>query len=165
MVAHLFDDAHLVSDDDHGDTELSVNILDKLEYLTGGLGVECAGRLVAQQDLGVRCQRTGDRNTLLLTAGKLCRVRIGFVGQTDKLQKLTSLFLGIRLLYTRYLHREADVLKTGALHEQVKVLEYHRDITTGCTKLRRRHGVKVLTVDDDLAAGGALEQVDASDKC
>ena len=110
MVAHLFDDAHLMSNNDHGDTELGINILYKLEYLTGGLWVERACRLVAQQNLRVRCKRTGYRNTLLLAAGKLRRVRICFVGQADKLQKLTSLFLGICLLYPRYLHRKADIL-------------------------------------------------------
>ena len=88
VSADLLDDAHLVRDDDDRDAELCVYVTDKLKYLTCGFGVERTCRLVAEQHLRLRRQRTGDRNTLLLTAGELRRVGVCLVGKPDEREKL-----------------------------------------------------------------------------
>ena len=151
-----------MGDDDHGDVELLVDVTDQLQNLTGGLGVEGAGGLVAQQDLGLGGQGAGDGHALLLAAGQLGGVGVGLVGQAHQLQQLAGALLRVGLLHPGDLHGEADVPQAGALHEQVKVLEDHGDVVAGGPELGGCHGVQPLTVHDDLAGGGALQQVDAA---
>ena len=74
VIAHLFHHAHLVRDDDDGDAELAVDIADQLKDLARGLGIERAGRFIAEQDLRVRGECAGDGDALLLSAGKLRRI-------------------------------------------------------------------------------------------
>ena len=57
-----------MGDDDHGDVQLLVDVPDQLQYLPGGLGVQGTGGLVAQQNLGVGGQGTGNGHALLLAA-------------------------------------------------------------------------------------------------
>ena len=45
------------------------------------------------------------------------------------------------------------------------MLEDHRNFAAGRTQLCRGHGVKAFAVDNHLAAGGALKQVDAAHQC
>ena len=61
---------------------------DELKVLARRLGVERAGRFVAQQDLGVAGQGTGDGDALLLAAGELGGIGIRLVGQIHDVQKL-----------------------------------------------------------------------------
>ena len=55
-------------------------------------------------------------------------------------------------------------MQAGALHQQVEPLEDHGDLPPGGPELGRRHGVQLLPVDDDLAAGGPLQHIDAADQ-
>ena len=57
-------------------TKLAVDEFDRLEYDLSGLIVESSCRLVAQQNVGPLGNCTGDRNSLLLSAGKLGREMI-----------------------------------------------------------------------------------------
>ena len=84
-MADLFDDVHLVGDDHHGDPQLLVQLLQQFQDGQGGGGVQSGGGLVAQQDLGVGGQGTGDGHALLLAAGHLGGVGL-FTGlQADDL--------------------------------------------------------------------------------
>ena len=162
VVAHLFDNAHLVGDDDDRYAELPVYVLYQFKDLTCRFRVEGAGGLVAQQNLGVGGERAGNGYALLLAAGELSGIGVCLVGKTDKLKKLSCAFFGLGLFDACKLHREADILQACALHEQIEVLEDHRYVASCRAKLSRAHCVKPLAVYDYLAARGLFEQVYAS---
>ena len=94
----------------------------------GGAGVQCGSGLVAQQNLGIGCQRTGNGNSLLLTAGQLRRIVLGLIGQSNQLQQLHSLLPGVGLFHARQLQWEADIPETVPLHQQIKSLKNHGDV-------------------------------------
>lgn len=64
VIADLLHHAHLVRDDDDGDTKLFVDVTDQLEDLARRLGVERARGLVAEQNFGVRGECAGDGHAL-----------------------------------------------------------------------------------------------------
>ena len=112
-----------VGDDHQRDAQLSVDVLQKLQDGGGGARVKGAGGLVAEHDLGVVGQRTGDGHALLLTAGKLAGIALGKVGQTHQLEQLHGALAGGLALLAAKLEREGDVAQDGALLEQTEVLE------------------------------------------
>ena len=69
--ADLLDDLHVVGDDDHGNAQPVVDVLDQPQNVPGGLGVQGRGGLVAEEQLRVRGQGPGDGDALLLAAGEL----------------------------------------------------------------------------------------------
>ena len=97
-------------DDDDRDAELFVDVADQLKDLARRLGVERAGRFVAQQNLGVRRQRAGNGDALLLTAGELRGIGLRLVGQADRLQKLLRARSRLTAADPGKLHREADII-------------------------------------------------------
>ena len=150
-----------MGDDHHGDTQLPVDVPDQLQDLPGGIGIQGAGGLIAQQHSGMGGQRTGDGHALLLSAGQLGRVGVRLIRQAHQLQQLVGALLGLVSLDTGQLHGEAYVPQAGALHQQIEPLEDHGDLPPRRPQLGGGHGVQPLAVDDDLAAGRLLQQVDA----
>ncbi len=69
FVADPLHHVHLVGDEQYGEPQLDVDLLEQSQDRAGGLWVEGRGGLVAQQHLGGRGQRPGDGDPLLLTAG------------------------------------------------------------------------------------------------
>ena len=98
----------------------------------------------------------------VLAAGKLGRVGVGLIGQAYHLQQFPGALFRIRLFYPGQIHREADVLQAAALHQQVELLEDHRDLPAALTQLGRRELFHLHAVNDHAALGGALQQVDAA---
>ncbi len=81
-------DGGVVRDDDGGGAQVLIDAGDRLQHHLAGRIVECAGRLVAQQDLGLLHDRARDRHPLLLAAGQLGRKMVAArreVDQTDRL--------------------------------------------------------------------------------
>ena len=114
-----------MGDDDDCDAQLTVDFLNELQNGVGRVRVQGARRLVAEQHLRVRCQRTGNRNALLLAARQLRRVGVGLIGQTDQLQQLTGAGLGLVSGDLRQLHREHDIAQHGTKIEEGAALEKH----------------------------------------
>src|SRR6185295_7924515 len=78
----------VVRDEEVRQLELFLQILHQIDNLRLNGNVEGADRLVRDDDLRVRRQRSGNSDTLALPAGKLMRVSGGLFGrQTDLLQK------------------------------------------------------------------------------
>ena len=68
---------HLIMGDiDEGRAGLQVETLQLVAHLETKLRIEVTERLIHEEHLWLRCEGTGDGNTLLLTAGKLCRITI-----------------------------------------------------------------------------------------
>ena len=61
------------------------------ENLTDQFGVERGGRLVEEHDLRIHGERTGNRDTLLLTSGQLGRVVVRAISKPHSIEKLKSL--------------------------------------------------------------------------
>ena len=164
MGADLLHHRHFVGDDHHGDAQPLVDVLDQLQDIPGGLGIQRGGGLVAQQDLGVggqgrgrwRCAASGRRRAgpgrrPPCRAGPRCPAAPG------------RAFRASARLHSGDLHGEADVFQAGALHEQVELLEDHADgaALTDAAPCGV-HGAQILAVNDHLTGGGPLQQVDAA---
>ena len=63
---------------------LFVYVLDKFEYLLRGVIIECAGRLVAKENIGVFNYRSADSSSLLLTAAELVRQLMAMLIKTER---------------------------------------------------------------------------------
>ena len=161
-VADLLHNAHLMGDDDDRDAHLGIDVTDQFQDCMGSLGIQSGGRLVAQQHVGIGGQRTGDGNTLLLTAGQLGRVGIRLVRQADHFQQLQGALFSLGLLHTSQLQGQHDVLHTGALHQQVEALEDHRHTAADGAQLLLAHRTQVAAIQQDHAVRGALQHVDAA---
>ena len=108
--------------DDDGDAKLFVDVTDQLEDLARRLGVERARGLVAEQNFGVRGERAGDGNALLLSAGELRGIGLGLILEPHDLEEFQSSLFAPLLLSPQSgkLHREADVSEAVSLHQQVQ---------------------------------------------
>ena len=127
-VADLVDDLHLVRDDNDRHAERLVDLAQQLQDRARRVGVERAGRLVAEQVPGLGRQRTGDCHALLLSAGQLRGEACGLVGKAHDLQQLLRALLCLRLRRAGNFKREADVAQDRPLLKQVEALEDHADL-------------------------------------
>ena len=62
------------------------NILENGHDLDARLRIECAGRLIRQNDIGIIDQSSGDRYSLDLSAGHLGRLLIDLITESDLLK-------------------------------------------------------------------------------
>ena len=161
MGADLLHNRHLMGDNDDGDAQALVDVLDQPQDGAGGGGVQRAGGLVAQKHLGIGGQGPGDGDALLLAAGELGRIGIGLVGQPHDLQQLQGPAFGLGRASSGDLQGEADIFQAGALHQQIKLLEDHADTAALLPQLSGAEGGHIRPVDDHLPGAGPFQQVDA----
>ena len=155
---------HLVGDDEDGDAELVADAADELEDLARGGRVERGGRLVAQQNRGVRGERAGDADALLLPARELRGVIFAALGEADELEQLVDARGDVRGLGAGDLQRVRDVLLGRARIEQVDVLRDHADLTPGPRKCGALGAAHVDTAHLDRPRSGAVEPREATDE-
>ena len=79
------DERAVVGRDDNR-RSLVVDGLEQLHELVGPLGVEVAGRLVGEHEVGLHDEGARDRDPLLLAAGKLVRVGLDAMLQAHLLE-------------------------------------------------------------------------------
>ena len=77
--------------DDEREAELALERVDQIEHALAGVGVEVAGWLVAQQQLGPLRERTSDRDALRLAAGELDGQAVRLASEADELEQLAGL--------------------------------------------------------------------------
>ena len=126
-VADRLDDLHLVGDDHDGHAQLLVDLLEQIQNLAGGVGIQRGGGLVAEQHLRIHRQRTGDGHALLLTAGELAGIGLHAVAQAHEVEQLLRALLRVAPGHMGDLHRIAHVADGVALGHQVEVLKDHAD--------------------------------------
>src|SRR5262245_18139517 len=90
-----------------------------------GLRVEVTRGLVGEKNLGPIHERASDRNPLLLSAGKLNRVVIQAVFETDPLQQICGAATGV--IFTADLRGHHHVLQSGQRRQQLAALEDETD--------------------------------------
>ncbi|MCY1442322.1 hypothetical protein D9M71_586870 [compost metagenome] len=150
-----------MGDQDDGQLQLLVDLRQQLQHRGGGLRIEGAGRLVAEQDRRPAGQGAGDTDALLLPAGKLCRVLARLLGEADAGQQLGDAgvdFTGAAA--TGQAQRHGDVVGDGLRGEQVEVLEDHADALAEATQAVGVEGGDVFAIDDDAPATGLFQAVD-----
>src|SRR5688500_20320259 len=67
-VRHFLDDFHLMCNADDRYAEIMIDLLQQPEYIFSRIRIQCAGRFVTEQNLGLVGQRTRNANPLLLPA-------------------------------------------------------------------------------------------------
>ena len=109
LTAYLLNHAHLMRDNDNGNSGFPVYLADKFEYRMGSLWIKRTCRLVAQEHLRVCCKCACDRDTLLLTAGKLSGIRIRLIRKPYRFKQLRRTGTSLFLRHARKLKRKADI--------------------------------------------------------
>ncbi len=159
-VAGRAHDLHLVRDDDDGDAELGVDAPQEREDLARRLGVERGGRLVGEEDRGLRRERAGDPDALLLPARELARVGLRLVGEPHEREELGDARRALLARPARHLERVGHVPGDGARRQEVELLEHHPDPRAHLAHAALGQARDDLAVDDDLAARHRLQRVD-----
>ena len=88
LVRQILDYAEIVGDEEIGDPEFLLQLLQQIEDLGLDGDIERRGRLIGDDQLGLYRQRTRDRQTLSLPAGKFVRIAgEGVAPQADFFQQ------------------------------------------------------------------------------
>ena len=105
--------------------KLAIDLVDGFKHEDTRLAIERTGRFVAQQNFGLLGNRTGDRDTLLLTAGELRRKMIRPLAQVDEPQCVERIERALR-----YLGDQCHVLLRRQAWDQVVELENETNVVT-----------------------------------
>ena len=160
-VGDLARKAHLVGDDEHGDARVGQAAHDG-EDLADDFGVQGGGGLVKEHDLGLHAQGAGDGDALLLAAGEAAGVGVLLVQQPHAAQQLQRLFAGLGGLGFFDVDGAAgDVVHDAHVGKEVEGLKDHADLAADGGDVRGA-AVHGDAVDDDGAAGGLLQTVEAA---
>ena len=165
-VGDVADDVQVVCDEDVGQVELLLEILEQVEDLRLHRHVERRDRLVADDQLRVHGQGAGDADALALAAGELVREAVVVLRvQPDDLEQLlhAALDLGRRAELVdleRLGDDEADPL--ARVQGRVRVLEDHHHLAADRPHLGPRELGDVAPLEDDPARGRVEQAHDAA---
>jgi hypothetical protein len=93
--------------------------------LLRGLRIKVTRGLVGEKNLWPVHERAGDRNPLLFSAGKLNRVVVQAVFETDPLQQICG--TAARVIFTADLRGHHHVFQSGQRRQQLEALEDETD--------------------------------------
>ncbi len=91
-------------------------------------GVERAGRLVGQEQVGPVRQRPADRHALLLAAGEGARQGVVLVGEAERFEQLGRARLRLSPASTDEALRQLDVRRDVEMRDEVVLLEDVADL-------------------------------------
>ena len=104
---------------DHRHLILPAGVVEKLEYGFARLIVQSAGRFITQKQLRILSERSRYRDSLLLTAGELCRE----VRQPVRQPHLSQDFGRVERIF-RELRSQLDIFKSGQILDKIVELEH-----------------------------------------
>jgi hypothetical protein len=123
------DHAEVVGDEDVGEAELLLQVLEQVDDLGLDRDVEGAHRLVGDDQLGFQRQRAGDPDPLPLPAGELVRIPVVVLWRkSDPLEQFLDLFADVATRRDAVQpHRVADDLThpLARVKRRLWVLEDH----------------------------------------
>src|SRR5690606_201788 len=111
-------------------------------------------------DLGVRRERAGDADALLLATRELVGVVARLAGKADKFEHLGHAGLALGGGHPGDLQWVLDVAGDRARVEEVELLEDHADAASNVVQLTLPQPADHAAVDLDRAARDRLERVD-----
>jgi hypothetical protein len=124
-VGHVAGELHFVGDDDHGHAFFGQVAHDAQDFVAQ-LGVERAGGFVEEHDSGLHREGAGDGDSLLLAAGELRRVGVGFLVEADFREELARQMFRFGAGHAFYDDGGfGDVFENGEVREEVEGLENH----------------------------------------
>ena len=150
-----------MGDDDHRQALLGQLAHDGKDF-TDHLRVKGGRRLVEQQHFGLHGQRAGNRDALLLAAGKLARLGVDVGCHADLFKVFQrGLLRGLLVLMQHIAQARGAVVQHGHVVEQVEALEHHAHLGAVGAGVAPR-GRDVTAVEQHLAVRGRLQQIDAA---
>ena len=124
--------------------------------------VEGRSRFVEQHHFWFHTQGTHNGDTLFLAAGKLRRVRIRSVFQTNTSQQLHCLFRRFRFALFQQLHGgNGHIFQYCHMGEEIEMLEHHTHFLTMDIDVRFIIS-DICVFEEDTAASGHFQQIQAA---
>ncbi len=145
--------------------ELVLQVAHQVEDLRLHRDIERGSRLVADNELGLGCQRAGDRNALALPAGKFVRVLPAIVGmQADQGEKFAdaAFYIALALDQVEGADRFGDdgIDPQARIEAGVGILENHLDAAAQMLARLQLPGVAHRNAVDDNFARCRRQQAD-----
>ena len=145
----------------HDDQPLGGDLLEDLHDLHAGLGVEGAGRLVGQNDIGVVDDGAGNGNALHLPARHFGGLFDQLAAQPDALQRFFGALAALGLGDARKRQRQLDVLQHRLVRDEVVALKDKADrVVAVAVPIAVVEVLGRDTADDQVAAGGLIQPAD-----
>ena len=116
-----------VMGDEYNGVARAVQAVEQSECLACGRGVKASGRFVRQHNGRAGDDRARDRNTLLLSAGKLIRPMLQPVGQADAAERRFGAFQPFRTRHALQSERQRDIFQCGHAGQQAEALKDKAD--------------------------------------
>ena len=148
-------DLDIVGGQEHG-RAIFINLLEQTHDIPAVLRVEVASGLISDKNLGLAHDGTGNRHPLALTTTELVRELLLFAPEANEVDHLRYCVLDLTVTHTCNLQRKSDVLKDGALRQQLKILKHHTNLAAQQWNMLIFQGVVVDTTDHNLARCGLL---------
>ena len=138
-----------------GHAQLADHFLQPAAEFLPHLGIDRRKGFVQQQQLGIRCQSTGECHTLPLTAGKLAGIPPLQSPKSDQVYQFHHTAGNGFPVYFLNLQAKGDVVIHSHVPEQRVVLEHKSNAT-----LARRNVIDHFSVNADLTAVGVFQTGD-----
>ncbi len=103
----------IVRDHDDGLTVLLIQRLEQVQDFIAGLAVQVTGRLVAQEQGGIRYDASRDADALLLATGKRARIMASAMRKSNDGQRRFDVFVAFGFGKVRQQKRQLDVALCG----------------------------------------------------
>src|SRR6185437_1765093 len=164
-VAHVPNDPEIVGDEDVGQLELPLEIVQEVQHLGLDRDVERRDRFVSHDQLRVQGERPGDPDPLALPTRELVREPVVVLrGEADRLEQLLHARSTLRLLDAVDLERGADDRADALARVQarVRVLEDHLHLAAKRSQRARPELRDVAALEDDFALGRFVEPDDGA---
>jgi hypothetical protein len=131
-IAEIFDDRKVMSDEEHGETHLFLEVIEQVDDLSPNRDVEGADRFVANEELRIHDESSGDADALTLTTAEFVGVTGGVFGNKADFLEDFHAFLVVFFFVVLALDVKAflnDVFDGHAGVEGIDgVLENHLDL-------------------------------------
>ena len=111
--------------------------------------VQVTGRLICQKDRRFIHDRTGDRNPLLLSAGKFFRIRLIFLRKTYERQCRRNFSLDHAARCLCHTQCKCDILIDISVVQQTEILKYDSKTSSVFCNITVFHSIQVLSIHDD----------------
>jgi hypothetical protein len=145
----------VVGDHHDGLAKVAIELLQKLQHVTGTDGVKIAGGLVGEDQIRIGHDRAGNGDALFLPAGQLSGKMVHAVVEPDQLQDRCAHLAVLGSRQARELERQLHVLTRGENGDQVERLKEESDVVVPPAGERAfGHHRRFFIQDDEPSAAG-----------